>query len=162
MNTCEHCGHQNPKNRQLCLNCGKLMETSSKVSKVVLGIMYIIGGVVLIATDSRYNLEVLGFIPIPFALSLLGIISIILGIGNIFGNESSKKTHSLTKAGNANVVKNIEGEVKIAVSPKIIPSQTPVKKTRTGHRDWITCSHCNAKQPKSSVICTNCGSEFEK
>ena len=162
MKTCEHCGHQNPKNRQLCLNCGKLMEASSKVSKIVLGIMYIIGGIVLIATDSRFNLEVFGFIPIPFALSVLGIISIILGIGNIFGNKPSKKTHSLTKVGSAKVVKNIEGEVKTAVSPKITPSQTPVKKILTGHRDWITCSYCDAKQPKSSVICTNCGSVFEK
>jgi hypothetical protein len=141
------------------------METSSKASKIVLGIMYIIGGVVLIATDSRFDLEIYGVIPIPFALSILGIVSISLGIGNIFDNKISKKRLLINKRRKRRSGRNIQSENKIAVSPispKITPSQTPVKKILTGHRDWITCSHCDAKQPKSSVVCTNCRSEFEK
>ena len=55
-----------------------------------------------------------------------------------------------------------EDEVKNVVSPKKAPSPIPVKKTSTGHRDWITCSHCGTKQHQSSVTCNNCGSVFEK
>ena len=160
MKTCQHCDHQNPKHRQLCLQCGKLIKKESKLSQIASGIMWVIGGIVLIATDSNFDLAIFKFIPIPFGLSILGISTIVYGAGQIF----SIKINLPRKAKSPGAVRGIEneGEIKNVISPKKTPSLLPIKKIPTGHRDWITCSHCDTKQMKNSVTCNNCGSEFEK
>jgi hypothetical protein len=55
-----------------------------------------------------------------------------------------------------------EEKVTSTVISKSAPSPVPVKKISTGHRDWITCSHCGTKQFQSNVTCSNCESVFEK
>ena len=158
MKTCQYCGHQNPKHRQLCLQCGKLMEQESKLSQIATGIMYVIGGIVLVAADANFDLAIFKLIPIPFALSILGIFIAIFGIGQIF----SRKINLPQKAKSPEATIDTESEITSVISLKPSPSLLPVKKISTGHRDWITCSHCGTKQHKSSVTCNNCNSEFEK
>ncbi len=84
MKNCPNCGHQNPKNRQLCLGCGKLMKNESVLLRIASGFMWVAGGVVLIAADFKYDLRLFKLIPIPFALTILGIFVIFYGVGKIF------------------------------------------------------------------------------
>ena len=84
MKTCQHCSYQNPNNRQLCLQCGKLIKSESAFSRIASGIMWVIAGFVLIAADSNFDLYLFKLIPIPFALTLIGILIIFYGIGKIF------------------------------------------------------------------------------
>ena len=46
-------------------------------------------------------------------------------------------------------------------SSKRAKSLTLVRKNPSGHKDWIICSHCGARQYKSRTWCINCTSEFE-
>ncbi len=84
MKTCQHCGYQNPNHRELCLQCGKLIKKETRLSQIASGVMWIIGGIVLILADTSYDLAIFHLIRIPFGYSILGICVIIYGGGKIF------------------------------------------------------------------------------
>lgn len=52
-------------------------------------------------------------------------------------------------------------DVKTESSVKKAKSLTPVRKNPSGHKDWIICSHCGARQYKNRTWCIDCTSEFE-
>ena len=87
--TCPHCGELNPKHRILCKKCGKRMKLISKLSHIRSGVLFIFGGIMLIALDSGsgWHFGIPGIIAIPFVLSVLGVFIISLGISEIFGGK---------------------------------------------------------------------------
>ena len=88
---CPHCGHENPKSRVLCINCTNRLVEEKKSTRVMNSIWGIAGGILLIVFDSGFNI---GFvIPIPYALSLIGVISMLASLENLIINlERSPRT----------------------------------------------------------------------
>jgi uncharacterized paraquat-inducible protein A len=77
MKTCPHCHQENPKNRILCIHCGYRLEEEKKAHKIINSIWGIIGGIVLILFDTDMVLSLGHVIPIPYGLSLIGVVTII-------------------------------------------------------------------------------------
>jgi hypothetical protein len=88
MKTCQHCGYENPRHRELCLQCGQLIEIPSRFSQIAYGFIWILGGIVLIIADSHFDL-----LFIPFALSIVGVGVIFYGIGTIFPRKEFTATN---------------------------------------------------------------------
>jgi len=88
MKTCQHCGHQNPNHRELCLECGKLIKKETRLSQIASGVMWIVGGIVLILADTSFDLALFKLVPIPFGYSILGICIIIYGASKIFSTKN--------------------------------------------------------------------------
>ena len=80
MKNCPHCGYENPRQRIFCLECGKRIEKESKLTRVYSGMLWMAGGVALFVADTQYDLQFLKIIPIPYALSLLGIVVFLIGL----------------------------------------------------------------------------------
>ena len=80
MKTCTYCGYENPKHRLICLHCEKSIERESGFSKIYLGIVMIIGGIILVASDSNYDFVAFKLIPIPYGLTIIGVAVMIFGV----------------------------------------------------------------------------------
>jgi uncharacterized membrane protein YvbJ len=87
MKTCQHCGHQNPNHRELCLQCGKSIKKETRLSQIASGVMWIAGGIILILADTSFDLALFHWIRIPFGYAILGICIIIYGAGKIFSRK---------------------------------------------------------------------------
>jgi len=94
MKTCPYCGHQNPRRRILCEQCSKRIDKENTLLRIASGLMMIIGGIALIAADSTYDLAICHLIPIPFVLSILGVLAILVGIGRMSGSDRASKKRS--------------------------------------------------------------------
>lgn len=95
MKTCQHCGYQNPNQRELCLQCGKLIKKETRLAQIALGLTWIMGGIILILADTSFDLAIFHVLRIPFGYSILGICIIIYGGREIFpGQERPPKQNT--------------------------------------------------------------------
>jgi hypothetical protein len=82
MKICPHCNQENPDDRMMCNNCGRPIRIETNKSKVINSLIFILIGIVLIIFDLGVDIYI--FIPIPYALTLIGIFSIFIGIEGIY------------------------------------------------------------------------------
>jgi uncharacterized protein (DUF983 family) len=82
MKICPHCNQENPDDRMMCNNCGRPIRIETNKSKVINSLIFILIGIVIIIFDLGVDIYI--FIPIPYALTLIGIFSIFIGIEGIY------------------------------------------------------------------------------
>ena len=82
MKICPHCNQENLDDRILCSNCGRPIIIESNRSKVINFVIFILFGIVIIILDFAVDIYI--FIPIPYVLSIIGLLSLLIGIEGIY------------------------------------------------------------------------------
>ena len=83
MKTCPHCGKENPDSSQICIECSKPLKKKRRVNRVLSGMGWILGGVILIAAEFMYDLSLFGILETSWLLAALGGVAIIKGIVDV-------------------------------------------------------------------------------
>jgi hypothetical protein len=91
MKTCQHCGYENPNQRELCIQCGKMIKKKTRLGQIASGMMWIGWGIVLILIDTSFDLALFHLIRIPFGYSIVGIGVMIYGGGKIFSKKDRRQ-----------------------------------------------------------------------
>jgi hypothetical protein len=83
MKTCPHCGHENPDSSQECIECHQPLKKKRRIPRVLSGIGWILAGVILIAAELIWDLDLFGMFSGPWLLAALGLVAIIKGLVDV-------------------------------------------------------------------------------
>jgi len=85
MAKCPYCGQENPDNSQVCIECSRPLKKKRRRSRLLSGIGWIVGGVILIGAEFIWDLSLFGLLTTPWLFAALGAIAILKGIVDLFG-----------------------------------------------------------------------------
>jgi len=84
MKTCPHCGQENPDSSQVCIECSKPLKKKRRMNRILSGIGWIVGGLILIAAEFMYDLDLFGILTGPWVMAALGMAAVIKGLVDVF------------------------------------------------------------------------------
>ena len=83
MKTCPNCGQENPNSSRVCTACFEPLKKKRRTNRVLSGIGWIVGGLILIAAEFFYDLSLFNILTIPWGMAILGGIGVIKGIVDV-------------------------------------------------------------------------------
>jgi hypothetical protein len=84
MKMCPHCGQENSDSSQVCIECSRPLKKKRRANRVLSGIGWIVAGVILIAAELLYDLDLFGLTG-PWVMAALGMVAVVKGLVDVFG-----------------------------------------------------------------------------
>lgn len=84
MVTCQHCGQENPESSQVCIQCSRPLKEKRRTNRVLVGIAWIVMGLILVAAEFVWDLDLFGILTGPWVLAALGMVAAVKGLVDVF------------------------------------------------------------------------------